>query len=159
MTDKWTDDDFDSLGWHDCHFHGFQIVQGECGAASLWFDLDYIIDWLCPTNETGPVEFRIAPALLKFRDVSDLRIKLDYRKSGAAVMPFSIAGIERELLPSPQNSHSYRWAIEVNWPTGSISFDSPGFAMNLTGPVTETDQQCLSPSERNQKPDKHINTD
>ena len=100
VTSTWTENDFDSLGWHDIHVHGFQIIEGEHGDeyhadGELWFDLDYILEWMHPDSEGGAFRFRIAPASLRFRDVSSLRLALDYETPTAAMGPFSIDGIER----------------------------------------------------------------
>jgi len=148
MTTSWTDADFDSLNWHDCHVHGIQIVEGEHGAGELWLDLDYILEWLCPTEENGQVIFRIAPAMLKFRSVFDLRMRLNYKDSAAAITPFSIDGIERSPVDQPSHNSHYQWTIKVNWPTGSMTFESQGFTQQLTGPVIHTDQQCLNELDR-----------
>ena len=60
LSKTWTEDDYDSLSWHDVHVHAFRIVEGEYGSGQLWFDLDYILDWLC--SEDGSCRFRVAPA-------------------------------------------------------------------------------------------------
>jgi hypothetical protein len=53
VTSTWTEADFDSLGWHDVHVHGFRVLDGEHGAGELWLDIDYILDWVCP-SDLGP---------------------------------------------------------------------------------------------------------
>ena len=143
MTGSWTEADFDSLGWHDVHVHGFQILEGEHGTGQLWLDIDYILDWICPATNDEAYRFRIAPALLRFRDVDSLRFELDYATPTAALGPFSLAGVEREAISYGGGFSSFRWKMEINWPSGSISFVSPGFIQELTGPIVETDSQCI----------------
>jgi hypothetical protein len=137
----WTEADFDSMSWHDVHVHGLRIVEGQDGAGELSFDLDYILEWLCSGDKT--CRFRVAAAILTFRDVIDLRLSLDYATPTAAVTPFSIGGIEREA-----SAYAYQWRIPVNWPAGEITFTSPGFSQRLVGPIIETLSQCLDPSVR-----------
>ena len=146
LTTSWTEADFDSLGWHDVRVHGFRILEGEHGTGQLWLDLDYILDWICPATDREAYRFRIAPAVLRFRDVDSLRFELDYATPTAAMGPFSLAGVERESVAYGGGYSSFRWKLDINWPSGSISFESPGFAQELTGPVLETDSQCIDRS-------------
>lgn len=148
MATTWTESDFDSLGWHDIHVHGFYVTEGLHGTGQLILDLDYILEWVHPDTEGGCFRFRIAPASLIFRDVFGLRVTLDYANSTAAG-PFSIDGIERESLDHDNRGQSFRWSIAVNWPDGNIEFESPGFTQTLTGPIIETDSQTLTIAERN----------
>ena len=149
MTDTWTETDFDTLGWHDSHVHGVRILDGEHGTGELWLDLDYILEWLHPATEGGSFRFRIAPAMLRFRDVTSLRISLDYTTPTTAIGPFSLDGIERELFSYPNGYEAYRWTLNVNSPDGQITFESSGFTQSLTGAVVETDSQQLDSSQRN----------
>jgi hypothetical protein len=144
MTSTWTEADFDSLGWHDAQVHGLRLIGEESGPGELWLDLDFILEWIEPTQDGGGYRFRVAPALLKFREVLSLRVSLDYATLGAATGPFCIDGIERERI-----AYSWQWRLRLNWPNGEITFTSPGFTQQLTGPVVETNSQCLTPAERN----------
>jgi len=149
VTSTWTESDFDSLGWHDIHVHGFRVTEGEHGTGQLILDLDYILEWIHPETEGGSFRFRIAPASLIFRDVFGLRVTLDYATPTAGMGPFSIDGIERACLSHDNGYQSFRWSIAVNWPDGHIEFESPGFTQTLTGPIIETDSQSLTIAERN----------
>ncbi len=143
--------DFPILGWHDCPVHALWIVEGDdnTGTGELILDLDYILEWI---NRGDVFHFRIAPAVLRFHEVSDLRIELDY--SGWAFGPFPLDGIEREPVTCPNGHTSFRWILYVNWPGGRISFDSPGFTQRLTGPAIVVDRQALRASERIQLPER-----
>jgi hypothetical protein len=104
----WTDADFEDMSWHDNHVHGLQIRSGDYGAGELDLDLDYIVEWLCA--EDGSCEFRLAPATLTFREVSELRIEVDYQAVTAGLVPFSIDGISRE--PGTVATESLRrWTV------------------------------------------------
>jgi hypothetical protein len=148
MTSSWTESDFDSLGWHDIHVHGLRVIEGEHGAGELRLDLDYILDWIHPKTQGGSFRFRVAPASLRFRDVTSLRLSLDYATPTAAIGPFSLDGIEREPISYGNGYESFSWTIAVNWPEGELTFESPGFVQMLTGPAVETDSQHLSDGER-----------
>lgn len=143
---EWTTVDFETLSWHDCHVHGFRLEQSEHGTAEVEFDIDFITEWLCPSGR--PCEFRVAPATLTFHAVFGLRLELDYAAVSAGMTPFTIAGIEREDIHHPGGPSSYRWRLPVNWPSGIITFESPGFTQVLRRPPILIDRQGLLPEER-----------
>jgi hypothetical protein len=104
VTSAWTEADFEALAWHDVHVHGVRIIEGEHGAGELCLDLDYIVDWLCPVGGEGRCRFRIAPALLTFREVTGLKLSLDYATPSAAMGPFSIHDVRREEFAYPRGA-------------------------------------------------------
>jgi hypothetical protein len=141
---SWDESHFDDMSWHDNHVHGLRIRQGPNGYdGELELDLDYILEWVCPTEST--FAFRVAPATLTFVGVLDLRIEVDYAAATAAVTPFSIDGITRDTISSPGNA---RWSIELNWPTGAISFMASGFRQVLRAQPIVTASQSLTEQER-----------
>jgi hypothetical protein len=141
---SWDQSHFDELCWHDVHVHGISIRAGMHGAGELVLDIDYIAEWLCRPD--GTARFRVAPATLTFHDVYDLVMDLDYAKAQAAIVPFSIDGIERE--PHIQANVGFQWRIPVNWPTGSISFTASGFTQVLRSEPIEAHEMILDPSQR-----------
>lgn len=142
---EWTNADFETLSWHDCHVYGFTLEEGEYGTAELAFDLDFIVEWLC--HPGPPWRFRVAPATLTFHKVFGLRFELDYATPGAGMTPFSLAGVERED-GYPGASPSVRWRLPINWPSGMITFESPGFTQRLRRPPILVDRQRLLSEER-----------
>jgi hypothetical protein len=139
----WNDSQFDEMSWHDNHVHGLRIREGEFGSGELELDIDYIVEWICPTGTT--CSFRVAPATLTFLEVSDLRIDIDYAKASAATTPFCISGIARENASVPSLT---KWTIELNWPAGSISFCASGYSQVLRGEAIVSETQGLKPAER-----------
>src|SRR3954447_15608689 len=91
---RWTQDQFDEMSWHDNHVHALRIVAGQHGAGELVLDIDYIAEWLRNGDE---FRFRLVPAALRFTDVTNLRLSLDYASPSAAMGPFSIHAIERRM--------------------------------------------------------------
>jgi hypothetical protein len=135
----WSEADYDSLSWHDNHVYGLEIQEGEHGTGELILHLDHIVEWLPPVD--GACSFRIAPAILSFREVSGLKLALDYFNVSAAMTPFSIGEIVREAITYATGYHSYRWSISINWPEGLITFEAPGFTQRLlAAPVISSDQ-------------------
>jgi hypothetical protein len=74
---SWTEADFETLCFHDVHVHGIAIVESEQGTGQLTLDIDYILEWLCDSKKSN-CKFRIAPAVLVFREISGLRFSIDY---------------------------------------------------------------------------------
>jgi hypothetical protein len=145
-TSEWTTADFETLSWHDCSFYGFRLEEREHGKAELEFDLDFIVEWLW--REDRSCEFRVAPATLTFHNIFDLRLELDYARVSAGMTPFTIAGIERDRLTYPTGYSSFRWRLPVNWPSGLIAFESPGFTQVLRRRPILVPRPALLPEER-----------
>lgn len=140
----WDESCFDEMSWHDNHVHGLRLREGPVDAGwrgQLELDLDYILEWMRPTEST--FAFRVAPATLTFVDVLRLRIDIDYAAPGAATTPFAIDAITRVVAVD-----GVRWTIALNWPKGEISFDASGFRQALRGPARLTSSQSLTEQER-----------
>lgn len=142
---RWSTEDFDSLGWHDVSVHALRIEEGEDGSGELVLDIDYILEWCIDKPDFS---FRIAPATLRFHEIFNLRVVLDYASLPAGISPFTLDGITRELLTYPNGNQSFRWLLSVNWPAGEISFESSGFTQELAGPEVTKARQSLVPQER-----------
>jgi hypothetical protein len=142
---RWTHEQFDEMSWHDNHVHAMRIIVGEHGAGELVLDIDYIADWL---RNGDAFQFRLVPAALRFTDVTNLSISLDYASPSAALAPFSIHAIERRT-EQRERYVAHVWRIEVNWPRGELSFEANGYEQTATGKAVVSYQQCLSPAERN----------
>ena len=144
----WTTDDFDALSWHDVHVHGFRFAEFKeaNGSADLVLDIDYILKW----ERSGEnFLFTVCRAELRFHDVFGLKLELDYASPTAGMCPFSINGIERDVVTSPNGHQSYRWRLPINWPKGSLEFQAAGFTQVLTGhPQVQTGRQSLTPAQR-----------
>jgi hypothetical protein len=140
----WTDQQFDEMSWHDNHVHGLRIVEGAHGLGELVLDLDYIVEWIC---DAGGSKFRITPVTLRFLEVSNLRVSLDYETPTAALAPFSIHAIERRSEPR-QRYVAQVWKIRINWPRGEIVFEAKGFEQRACGAPVLSESQCLRPEER-----------
>ena len=140
----WTDRLFDQMSWHDNHVHALRIVEGVHGMGELILDLDYILEWIC--NAEG-AKFRLVPVTLRFLEVTDLRISLDYATPTAALGPFSIHGIERRNEPR-ERYIAQIWKILINWPQGEIMFEAQGFEQRAWGAAVLSESLYLRPEER-----------
>ncbi len=152
----YTDADFDRLSWHDCHIWAVELHAGNPDdkdwTSDLVLDIDFIVDWIRTVDGGG--RFRVSPATLVFHGVTDLKIDIDWGRSGfqAALHPASIDHVQRELIRDQKvylDRPYYRWRIRLNWPGSSeIAFGAVGFTQSLRSEAILTEQQCLSLKER-----------
>lgn len=141
---------FEDFSWHDNAIHGFRIVEGADGCSGqLDLDIDFIVDWIPPTRGARSFEFRVAPAILSFHDVTHLVISVDYASCSASLQPMSIQEIHREVFTSPNGYSSFAWKIEMNSPSDSfISFHAPYLSQELRAEPIQSAAQWLMPSQR-----------
>ncbi|HVS72207.1 MAG TPA: hypothetical protein VHQ47_13205 [Phycisphaerae bacterium] len=149
MPTQWTNADFESMSWHDCHIHGLHIgeINEDWGACELELDIDYIMEWILESDRS--FKFRLAPATLTFHRASGLRMMLDY--TGAGMTPFEISGIEREPHIFQGQVTTYHWRLPISWPMGesrAITFDAPGFTQTLRRDPILHHAQCFTTAER-----------
>ncbi len=140
-----TQETFDSTSWHDNYVHALRFIERQDGAGELHLDLDHILEWL--DGDATSFLFKIAPALLRFSGVTNLRLQLDYGASSAAMGPFQIDGIERRT-EQRQHYEATVWTIYATYPTGEIEFEATGYTQELTGPTVLVKRQWLMPAER-----------
>jgi hypothetical protein len=140
----WTDARMPDMSWHDNHVHGVRLVSGSHGCGELLLDIDYIVEWI--RGSTG-FQFRIVPATLRFREVTNLRVAIDYVGMSAAMGPFSIDGIYR-TAEQRERYVARCWRIPVNFPGGEISFEASGFEQVAWGKAVVTPMQLLEPRQR-----------
>ena len=137
---RWSEDDFNSMSWHDCHVHGFRVAEGEHGAGELALDLDYILEW---KPEQDKFSFLLVPATLRFHNVFGLRVTLDWATPTAGFGPFSLSGIERKMEVR-EHYIATLWNLPVNWPSGAIEFEATGHtqvALGARGSLPESNAQ------------------
>lgn len=145
MADQvWTDQNFEKMSWHDNHVHALRIIEGAHGLGELDLDLDYILEWI--RNAEG-YKFRIIPVSLRFLEVTNLRVSLDYATPTAALGPFSIHAIERRS-EARERYVAQVWKILINWPHGEIVFEAKGFEQRACGAAVLSESQCLRPEKR-----------
>jgi len=125
------------MSWHDCTIHALRFDQDGEYQSDLVLDLDYILEWL--STPSGPYKFRVAPALLRFQNVDNLRIRAARRfKQAAQIIEIIRTGshwqIRLDAYPSQESSE--------------IEFDATGFVQELSRPPVVVSRQWLTWSER-----------
>jgi hypothetical protein len=130
---RWTDQDFDSLSWHDNHIHGIRIRNPHEGYDfDLILDIDHILKWVVKPDNS--FEFVLAPATLTFHGVHKLNVdfQLAYRED------LEISDIERtEITTEAEHGVGIRrfaWQIKSQSIAGRpnrICFEARGFTQEL----------------------------
>jgi hypothetical protein len=142
---KWTENDFGEMSWHDCNIDAMALDQEGEWQSDLVLSLDYIVEWLCGVDKT--CRFRIAPAVLRFANVDNLRLDV----SLTFKQPLEIYTIERSEIPA-KGYKNYHWTIKLQAFPGLndnvIEFDATGFIQELTGKVIESNAQHLTGDQR-----------
>lgn len=153
----YTEADFENISWHDNAVYGFYIDRDEEWKSDLVFDIDFITDWLCGTDKT--CQFMIAPATLRFHDVSDLKINIDFGDTNFRTIlnELSIDGIERERVLEDQlqlDRPYFRWSMHARLPCGEgkIVFGASGFTQILRQEPILCDNQKLPAGKRGGNP-------
>ena len=148
----WTNADFDTLSWHDCHIWGIDLHAGSADegdwTSDLALDIDFIVEWVCAPD--AAMRFRVAPASLVFHGVTDLSITLASQPTGHQVSlhPISIGHIERQPIDNQKvflDRPYYRFRIASNWPAeGDITFGAAAFTQTLRAEPVILDEQHLT---------------
>ncbi|HEV8678118.1 MAG TPA: hypothetical protein VGQ90_01990 [Stellaceae bacterium] len=136
----------DEYSWHDDLIYGLHLRSPDpdrnIWRSELVLDIDHIVEWV-PKPE-GCVAFLMAPAILVFHDVGDLKIAIDFTADDGYqrnLNELAIDRIEREPMPTAR-TESYRWRIKLNLPArGEISFIASRFTLTLAAPPQLTDEQ------------------
>ncbi|HEY3379821.1 MAG TPA: hypothetical protein VGL77_20295 [Armatimonadota bacterium] len=104
-----TDDDFDTMDWHDNPIHAIAFGPGKY---ELSFDIDYVFKWEEPLHGEQNYRFWISPATLVFEDVYDLKIEQPYPYYAG----LTIANIAREEIEKardwPADKKVWQWTLE-----------------------------------------------
>lgn len=142
----WTQDDFNDMGWHDANIYGMIIEKGEePWQADLIFDIDYIFEWVHPIPPQEYFSFWVAPCTLIFKEVSDLKINVDYQN-----YTFDLLEISDLILISKHEQENgvviYEWHLELQ--EGDIRFKSLGFEQIVRKAPVYINSQVLSLEER-----------
>ncbi len=143
---------FDSYQFHDNFLHGISFLVEDFRSEFL-MDIDHILQWpKCPNEIENEQFFIVSKALLRFNDVTDLSININWGESGytTAVSGVCIDAIERTNIPTTLRfSNYYKWKVILNDSSSFISFGASSFALELIGNAIQTPRQFLLDAERN----------
>ena len=137
---KWSKVDFEQMGWHDVHLYGVAAVPDRF---ELYFDIDYIVEWICPPSTPGSAQFRIAPATVKFENVSGVSIAVESQQGAITIR--EVDRTKRESLPADM-VETWHWVFKCG--EGVINFETSGFQIALRQQPILSEVQYLSVDQR-----------
>lgn len=130
---RWTQADYDQLGWHGCRIYSISFVDERFKIA---IDIDYIFETETRGSDS---EFLVAPALMEFSDVSDLKIRIDSESvMGATILEMTL----RRAGLSP-NGKVEMYKADISMDIGTVKFATSGFEMLLKGDVVRSPHQDI----------------
>jgi hypothetical protein len=115
-----TDADFDTMNWHDCHIHAFSFNDDY----ELLVDIDYMFEWVKPKKGSRYYKFWIAPCTLIFENVHQVEFELEGQQP-------IIDYIERTNPQATVAAEYLGKEFEYDWDmvmiNGEMTFKSAGF--------------------------------
>lgn len=90
---KWTDADFETMGWHDATVYSMRLDN------NLSLDIDYIFKWNEPEAEGFQFTFFVAPCTLVFNEVKDFSFDITM----SIYQTMQVEDIERTITDNRQH--------------------------------------------------------
>jgi hypothetical protein len=129
----WTENDFEVMSWHDNMVHSIGFPKKDL---RLSIGLDYILEWK-RISETNKYQFLVAPAILEFFNVLNLKISLRFGEYTGLY----IDEIERKNERKSPNGQCLVFDYIIVTDRGKIEFFSTGFQQKLTDVPKGTNSQ------------------
>jgi hypothetical protein len=128
--------------FHDCHVHG---IHWRRERFTFSMHLQYILEWLPPSDGSSAYRFSIAEAQVTFQDVDDLKVSMDW--SGAA-LDSQIASLRAQEARTTPNGRIQRYfSIEFADPEAIISLWSTGYEVRLLQEPVTSEVSSIPPSD------------
>jgi len=119
----WTDDDFESMNWHDNYIHSISF-PGD--TSKIILDIDYLFEWKLNEDE-NLYNFWISPCWLIFENVLNVKVDLDFKES----IGLDIENIKRlNSRLSPNGKVNIRDYL-IDTDKGLITFESTGYILKV----------------------------
>jgi hypothetical protein len=135
---RYTQDDLPSRGFHDCRITG---IKWNDRHFSFTLVLDYIAEWVNPTETDKYYKFWICPAEMRFEDVDDVSIGLQWHRQ---IMECRIQHLQRrDQRHTPNGAIQTRWEIDLAAPSGGISVWATCLSLAILGPPVLSETQNL----------------
>jgi hypothetical protein len=142
--DRYSEDDFDSLGFHDCYVYGFKWDSNDF---SLLFDIDYIVKWAEPIAADQRFQFWISPAELCFKNIADTTLELNWAGFAPQCRINELQRVKSRTTPN--GTTQWYWEFELAAPRGAIALWATGFELRIQAPPSLSPSQQLPKRLRN----------
>jgi hypothetical protein len=112
--------------FHDCYAHGLHWRRDQF---TFCIDLQYILEWIAPSDASSGYRFSICEAWLMFRGVSELKVSMDWSGSALDSEIGAMRVLKSRTTPNGQLDRYFE--IEFADPDGIISLWSTGYEVSL----------------------------
>lgn len=142
----WTEQDFPVMGWHDGLIYGlaYDVNRDETWKNELYFDIDYIFQWVDPQPPSSHFTFWTAPCTLIFKNYYDLKIDLD--ASYTNILEIDNITLVEKLENEHNHKIYYSWDIKLQ--SGLISLKSESYTQIVRNKPVYLKSQWLNLEER-----------
>ena len=149
----WTEDDYNSMGWHDCPIRAIAFADdsnydAEQFESELIFDIDYIFQWVpVETNGATYFSFYISPCTLVFERAYDVVLNLSTVGFMPVIPSISNLTLTANEEPLEHNYRRHNVCIEIH-NSKPITFQATGFKQYVRKPPVFSERQCLTLAQR-----------
>lgn len=141
MRSTYSDADLGDISYHDVRVYGYAALPE---VYEVRFDVDYLVEWLCPAQKNGPIVFRISPATLVFENAGCMDAALRAPQGS-----FSLNDLVRSDFVQLPGAAVGTWEYDLRGHDGSyVRLRASGFRLHLRADPIPSDQQQLSLKER-----------
>ena len=112
--DVWTSNDFELMGWHDVMVHAIAFEPAEDQPGSVYFDIDYLFEWVGPTQPNGVFTFWVAPATLVFPSAWDVTASIQMRSSALSLQINDVVRTPYMPLSGARGLFRGQWGVTTS---------------------------------------------
>lgn len=114
------------VSFHDCHTHGIRWRRDQF---TFSIDLQYILEWIAPSEASSRYRFSICEARLIFQGVSELKVSMDWSGSALDAQIGTMRVLHSRTTANGQTDRYFE--IEFADPDAIISLWSTGYEVIL----------------------------
>lgn len=112
--------------FHDCYVHGLRWSQRSF---SFIVDLDYIVQWVAPSEALGSYCFLVSRASLVFENADDVSVTIDWAGAG---LEAQLSGLRLDGERSaPSGVKQQRYVLEFSNVDGGIALWATRYEVHL----------------------------
>jgi hypothetical protein len=137
VKEKWTNNDFDEMGWHDSRLYKIKFPDDEF---NFTIYLDYIFKW--EKGNDGFFKFWVSPCEMIFKNVFNLDMNISFKKS----INIDIDNIKRDKAGLTPNGKMTNWNFLIETDKGFIELMGTDFEMNVISQPVFINSQDISDS-------------
>jgi hypothetical protein len=141
MQRTYTDADLGELSFHDVHVYGYAALPD---LFEIRFDIDYLVEWLCPAQEGFALSFRTSPATLVFENAGTVEANLKTPQGDFSLNELVRSGFEQ--LPGARLG---TWQYDLRGHDEcSVRLRASGFRLHIRAEPVISYQQQLPMDQR-----------